>query len=145
MVLFPNLVKSDIQSQYARALAVAWRTGLIMLALCVSIGIAAYWLIPMLFGNAFAPAVYVLWWMLPGVLVLSITTIISQYLGAQGMPWGNVLAWITGLLLLVVSCQQLVPQWGARGTAMGLSLTYVLLACILFTFAYTHHRKAVNA
>ena len=142
LVLFPNLVKSDIQDQYACALSVAWRTGLIMLALCFSIGVAAYWLIPMLFGDAFAPAVYVLWWMLPGVPALSITTIISQYLAAQGMPWGIILAWIAGLLLLVVSCQQLVPQWGARGTAMGLSLTYVLLACILFTFAYTHHRRA---
>ena len=145
MVLFPSLVKSDIQGQYARALSVTWRTGLMMLALCVSIGVAAYWLIPMLFGGAFAPAVYVLWWMLPGVLVLSMTAIISQYLAAQGMPWGNVLVWIAGLLFLVVSCRQLVPQWGARGAAMGLSLTYVLLGCILFAFAYTHYRKAMNA
>ena len=145
MVLFPNLLKSDIQGQYARALAVTWRIGLIMLTLCFSIGVAAYWLIPMLFGDAFMPAVYVLWWMLPGMLALSMTTIISQYLAAEGMPRGNVLAWIAGLLFLVVSCQQLVPQWGARGAAMGLSLTYVLLGCILFAFARTYHRKAVNA
>jgi O-antigen/teichoic acid export membrane protein len=116
-----------------------------MLTLCVSIGVAAYWLIPMLFGGAFAPAVYVLWWMLPGVLVLSMTTIISQYFAAQGMPWGNGLAWSAGLLFLVVSCQQLVPQWDTRGAAMGLSLTYVLLGCILFAFAHTHYRKAMNA
>jgi O-antigen/teichoic acid export membrane protein len=145
MVLFPNLVKSDIEGQYAHALAVTWKTGLLMLALCLSIGVATYWLVPMLFGDAFAPAVYVLWWMLPGVLVLSITTIISQYLAAQGMPWGYVLAWIAGLLFLVVSCQQLVPQWGAKGAAMGLSLTYILLGCILFAFAHMHHRKAMNA
>jgi O-antigen/teichoic acid export membrane protein len=145
MVLFPNLLKSDIQGQYACTLAVTARIGLIMLALCISIGVAAYWLIPMLFGDAFMPAVYVLWWMLPGVLALSMTTIISQYLAAEGMPWGNVMAWIAGLLFLVVSCQQLVPQWGARGVAMGSSLTYVLLGCILFALTHTHHRKAVNA
>lgn len=145
MVLFPNLVKSDIQDQYACALAMTWKTGLLMLALCVSIGAVAYRLIPLLFGEAFAPAVYVLWWMLPGVLVLSMITIISQYLAAQGMPRGNVLAWIAGLLFLVVSCPQLVAQWGAQGAAVGLSLTYALLGCILFVYARTHHRKSVNA
>jgi O-antigen/teichoic acid export membrane protein len=135
MVLFPDLVKRPADCRLARTMRVAGQIALIMAALCVSIGWVAAWIVPAVFGESFTPAVRILWWMLPGVFAFSLTTIVSQYLAAHGIPPANVWAWLGGLVFLLASGSQLIPRWGVLGAAVSLSLTYVLMVITIVLLA----------
>ena len=58
---------------------------LLALACCVA-GLAIRPCVQWMFGDPFLPAVPVLQWMLPGVLLYGLTAIVSQYHAARGMP-----------------------------------------------------------
>ena len=113
-----------------------------MALVCLGTGWAAAWVIPTLFGKEFAPAVAVLWWMLPGVLALSVTNVISQYLAAEGIPLENIVAWALGFVFLFLVGSQLVPERGAVGAAISVSLTYPLVMIALLSLSFRMHRAA---
>jgi O-antigen/teichoic acid export membrane protein len=135
MVLFPNLLKDQIDERFQSTMRTTAQVALIMGALCVLTGFVAIWIVPTLFGVTFGSAVQVLWWMLPGVFALSLASIISQYLAARGIPLANVWSWLGGLVFLLAISSQMIPRWGASGTAASLSLTYILLAVALIIIA----------
>jgi O-antigen/teichoic acid export membrane protein len=143
MVLFPDLLQEPPEKRFSRTLRAAAQVTLLMAVLCVATAIAAVWIVPLLFGEAFAPAVQVLWWMLPGALALGFANIISQYLAALGIPPANVLAWLVSLACLLGVGSFLVPQRGAVGAAISLSLAYSVLALILSLLAFRYARPVV--
>lgn len=138
MVLFPDLLKGPAEKRFVRTMRTTAQVALIMAALCVVTGLIAILIVPTLFGEAFAPAVMVLWWMLPGVFALSLANIISQYLAAQGIPLTNVWAWLGGLIVLLTTGSYFIPQWGAVGAAACLSLTYTFMAVVLSMLAFKY-------
>lgn len=139
MVLFPDLMKGQLERRFARTMRTTGQIALLMAILCVLTGFVATWIVPILFGEAFVPAVQVLWWMLPGVFCLSLVNIISQYLATKGIPLANVWAWLGGLVFLLATSSYLILRWGALGAAASLSMTYVLLAITLIMLAYRHY------
>lgn len=139
MVLFPDLLKGQMEHRFARTMRTTGQIALLMAILCVLTGFVATWIVPTLFGEAFVPAVRVLWWMLPGVFFLSLANIVSQYLATKGIPLANVWAWLGGLVFLLATSSYLIPRWGALGAAASLSITYVLLAITLIMLAYRHY------
>lgn len=144
MVLFPDLLKGPAEKRFTQTMQTTSQVALTMAALCVVTGFVAFWIVPILFGEAFVLAVQVLWWMLPGVFALSLTNIISQYLAAQGIPPANVWTWFAGLVLLLVIGSYLIPRWGALGAAASLSLTYTFLAVVLTMLAVRHTALAAR-
>jgi antigen flippase len=138
MVLFPGLLKDTSGQRFSRTMRTVAQVGLLMAGLCVVTGFAAIWIVPALFGQAFSPAVQVLWWMLPGVFALSLTSIVSQYLAAMGAPPANVAVWLGGFVFLLGASSQLIPRWGASGAAAGMSLTYVFITILLIMLASKH-------
>jgi antigen flippase len=136
MVLFPDLMKGQMELRFVRTMRATGQIALLMAILCVLTGFVATWIVPILFGEAFAPSVQVLWWMLPGVFCLSLANIVSQYLATKGIPHENVWAWLGGLAFLLATSSYLIPRWGALGAAASLSMTYVLLAITLIMLAY---------
>ncbi len=140
MVLFPDLLKEPLEHRFARTMRATGQIALLMATFCVITGFVATWIVPTLFGEAFAPAVRVLWWMLPGVFFLSLANIVSQYLATKGIPFANVWAWLAGLFFLLVTSSFLIPHWGALGAAVSLTTTYILLAITLILLAYRYYR-----
>jgi O-antigen/teichoic acid export membrane protein len=83
------------------------------------------------FGSRFEPAVPVIRAMLPGVLLVGVTAIVSQYLAAGGMPISVVATWFGGAALTALLGRVLVGRFGAVGAALTLSVTYGLILAVL--------------
>ncbi len=139
MVLFPDLLKGQLERRFTRTMRATGQIAMLMAILCVLTGFVAGWIVPILFGVGFVPAVKVLWWMLPGVFFLSLANIVSQYLATKGIPLSNVWVWLGGLVFLLATSSYLIPRWGALGAAASLSMTYILLAITLIMLAYRHY------
>jgi antigen flippase len=145
MVLFPGLLKAPSEQRFSQTMRILAQVALIMAGLCAVTGFAAAWIVPALFGEEFAPAVQVLWWMLPGVFALSLASIVSQYLATKGTPLSNVWIWLGGSLVLLAAGSELIPRWGAVGAAASLSVTYVLITVSLILLATRHSLSGVEA
>lgn len=121
LVIFPRFVQNPGRAwdtaRVALLLAVA-----IMVALCTLAAAIGGSLIPILFGESFAPAYKVMLGLLPAVLLVSATTVLSQFLVAKGFPRLLMVAWLAGVLVSLAAGLRLIPVYGAFGAAIAQSL-----------------------
>lgn len=136
MVLFPDLLKGQLERRFAQTMRTAVQIALLMAILCVLTGYVATWIVPTLFGVAFVSSVQVLWWMLPGVFFLSLASVVSQYLATKEIPLASLWTWLGGMAFLLATSSYLIPRWGALGAAASLSMTNLLLSMTLIMLAY---------
>ncbi len=126
LVLFPRLVRQT-ENNWRTSVRTMAVVGLVLLVTCAAIALLADPLIRVAFGQRFAPAVEPLQFLLPGVVALGMLTVMSQFLGAVGLPVALVAAWAGALVLVVILGLALVPAAGASGAAISLSIAYVAL------------------
>ena len=74
--------------------------------------------------------------MLPGVLLVGVTAIVSQYLAAGGMPVSVVATWFGGVALTAAMGRVLVHRYGAVGAGITLSVTYGVVLIVLTTLTW---------
>ena len=101
----------------------------------VVVAVLSGWLIPLIFGNKFAPSVPVIWWILPGTIALAVSKVMCADLLARGMPeYSAMFAFVT-LLVTVGLDLFLIPRMGIQGAALASSVAYlinsVLVASVL--------------
>lgn len=119
-VAFPRVAAGDLSRvQVARLQAGAVRASLAVGAVIMgSLAVGAHWLIPLVFGPAYADAVRLVWWLCPGGVFLASGQVVGDLLRGQRRPLavarGNAIAVVVlgGLLLA------LVPRFGAVGAAV---------------------------
>jgi O-antigen/teichoic acid export membrane protein len=141
MVLFPSLVREP---------ELAWgktKQAMVIVVAVMSLGSVGVWLLgepilKLLFGIEFAPAYPVLMWLLPAVLALSVTSILSQYVVSEGFPRSLVVLWIIGLAVCIAAGTVLVESRGAIGAAQAQSIGAVLV-CI-GVLALTARRRSLD-
>lgn len=117
LLLFPSLVRADAATRNREFRATLIQLSAIMAALCL---VAAVLIRPVLlffFGVAYAPAVAIFHALLPGIFFLSVASVASQFLSAQGYPWSQVLAWVFGAVLQAVLSIVLFDMVGVVGLA----------------------------
>jgi len=134
LVLFPLLVSRDSDREPV-TVEHAVRTAVVLGSICVVLWFAAAPAIRLAFGERFAPAAPVVQAMLPGVLLVGVTSIVSQYLAANGMPPSVVAVWFGGVALTAIMGRVLVFRYGAIGAGATLSLTYLVMLIALTTLA----------
>jgi antigen flippase len=130
LVLFPQLVSSR-RNRGRTTVENALRTAIILAIICVAIWFVAPPAIQFAFGSRFLPAVPVVRAMLPGVLLVGVTAIVSQYLAASGMPVSVVVTWFGGVGLTAIMGRVLVHRYGAVGAGVTLSVTYGVILTVL--------------
>ena len=130
LVLFPQLIRTG-RGRVRATLDNALQTAIVMAAVCAGVWVIAPQAVHLAFGARFDPAVPVIRAMLPGVLLVGVTAIVSQYLAAGGMPISVVATWFGGVMLTAVMGRALVARLGAIGAALTLSVTYGLILGIL--------------
>jgi len=104
--------------------------------MAVFLAVVGPWAIPYLYGKAFAPAVYPLWFLLFGVVAFGLVKILYGDLAGRGFP--GVGGWVTGtaLVLTILFDYTLIPLWQASGAAIASSISYTAAAA-LCTFYFT--------
>jgi O-antigen/teichoic acid export membrane protein len=94
--------------------------------IAAAVGVAAPFLIPLLFGDDFKPAVRPLELLLPGVVLYAPVTVLVVYLSIRReQPRLSLLVSIVGLVVTFGGAVALVPGHGANGAALASSLGYV--------------------
>jgi O-antigen/teichoic acid export membrane protein len=129
-VLFPVVAASDP----SRALAATTRTCRVAFSLAglaaLGLGIAAPWLIPVLFGSAFSGSVPAIRLLLPGIWGGSIAGSLSSFLGGRGRPELPLLTSLVSLTLNVSLNLALVPRYGIAGAAVSSAVSYSVMTAI---------------
>jgi O-antigen/teichoic acid export membrane protein len=140
LVIFPNLVR-----QQAEKWKITFKNtvivGILMLIACLVLAIIAKPFIAFIFGARFLPAVPILYWMLPGILFLSMISILSQYLAASGFPPLLVGVWLLALVIVLTMGCFLIPDLKGVGVALSFSAGYAwLFVSILGLTWFTRHQ-----
>jgi O-antigen/teichoic acid export membrane protein len=97
-------------------------------------------IIILLYGNAFAPSIEVLQFLVPGVVLLTIYKVLNMDLAGKGKPWIAIKAMIPSLILNIVLNIYLIPRYGASGAAFTGTVTYSF-ASVLFIYFYSKEVK----
>jgi O-antigen/teichoic acid export membrane protein len=105
-------------------------------AVAVTLGVAAPFVIPPLFGDDFDGAARPLALLLPGVVIYAPVTILVVYISIRcARPRLSLLVSIVGLVVTTAMCFVLIPPYGASGAAVASSIGYAaggLAAWVIF-------------
>ena len=126
LLLFPQLVAMT-SGRRPRTKEVAVHVGALLGVTCAIAWIAGPAILTQVFGEAYTPAGGILRAMLPGVMCLGLTTLLSQYLAASGMPGRLVLVWIVAAVVSLASGSWLIAEYGAHGAAWTYSLSQAVV------------------
>lgn len=126
LVVFPKLV-AEQDRRWPMLLRSTRTTALLIVVLCVAAAVIASPFIGIAYGAAFLPAVPMLLFLLPGIVLLAVTTILSQYLAARGLPVTLAVAWAVALLTGIFASWILIRSAGGIGASIGLSVAYAVL------------------
>lgn len=138
-VLLPRLSemhKEEEKRQLLTPLIARWvllvsAVGTLVLALIASS------LINSLYGEEFAPAVGALLWLLPGVLMGSMSRILANDIAARGKPELNLYTSILVVSVNIIGNIVLIPKHGIEGAAMATTIAYGLNGIVkLWLYSY---------
>ncbi len=91
-------------------------------------------IIYIIFGNDFIGAEKYLIWMLPGLIALSISSLMMNYLAASGMPNFVIAVPLIGIGVFLYFYWVLFPLYGVQAVALSLSAGYVVTVIVLYAY-----------
>jgi O-antigen/teichoic acid export membrane protein len=144
LVLFPKLVQEK-RDRLNVTLRCTLIIGIFMLVISILVAIFSKVFITAVFGPRFIPAVSILLWMLPGVIFLSMSCILSQYLAAIGFPRLLIGIWFFVLIIAIILGWFLIPVQAGIGVAWSYSISYMVLFFMILGFIWFTKYKKVDS
>ena len=142
-LLFPR-VTAEQDASGETTWFVTRHTALIMLICCLG-AVPVSFLLPLVYGSAFADATTLLLILLPGVYLIGLESVLVQHFNALGLPRAIPVYWLVTLIVNLVLVFALVPQFGAYGAAIASTVSYALIfALVAFYFLATTRRAAMT-
>jgi len=89
--------------------------------------VIAPWILELLFGPAYRESATALRLLLPGVVLLGLQSVISNYVASRGRPRAVLVAWSVSAVFGVVGDLWAIPHYGITGAAVVSSLSYLLV------------------
>jgi O-antigen/teichoic acid export membrane protein len=128
MLLFPRLsAMTNEPRKWWIASRMAVLVGGAMAGVALVAALIASPLIAILFGNSFLPAEPAFIWLLPGIVMLSSSTILMNYGGAIGMPRVTWAAPMVGFAANVLLNLWLIPELGIVGASLSSTAAYAVV------------------
>ncbi len=122
-----RLGASSSVGHWNQTIAAVRATAVTSLLAAAVVGVAAPQLIGRLFGAAFEGSVEPLRWLLPGIVVLGVQSVISNYIASRGRPKSVLIAWLTAAVMGVGLDLFAIPLYGISGAAVVSSISYVVV------------------
>ncbi|MFI7706016.1 lipopolysaccharide biosynthesis protein [Nonomuraea sp. NPDC049480] len=91
---------------------------------------ASPWLIPVVYGQSFAPSVAPLLALAPGTIALMLVRPLEQYLVRVERPTRMCAISVSALALNLLLNLAMIPHWGALGAALASTVAYVLMGAM---------------
>ena len=141
-VAFPHLAAQGAMTRRIRRLqrlAVIYSV-LLTAGMLVPFVLAAYWLVPLIFGPAYSNAVPLLWILTPGALFLGCGQVVGDLLRGCNRP--GAVAWAQGFaaVFTVALLLALLPVIGVYGAAVASTVAYgIALVVMLRSLRHTPH------
>jgi len=99
--------------------------GMMSLGASLLIGATSPFVIPLVFGEAFSPAIVPLLLLIPGIIGWSLARSLSQFIAYQiGKPWYNTGAATVAFVFNIILNLLLLPLLGTPGASIAASLSY---------------------
>jgi O-antigen/teichoic acid export membrane protein len=143
-LLFPR-VTSEQDASGETTWLVTRHTALIMLICCLA-AVPASFLLPWVYGPAFANATWLLLILLPGVYLIGLESVLVQHFNALGLPRIIPIYWVVTLIVNLILVFALVPRFGAFGAAIASTISYALIfSLVAFYFQASTRRSIMSA
>jgi O-antigen/teichoic acid export membrane protein len=136
IVLLTNITAGDKDNAGRLTPIVCRNTMLVTSVAAVVAGLIAGLWIPAVFGSEYERSVEPYLWLLPGMVALSGTKILSAYVFSRGLPIVNFWIAVANLTVTTPVTIALLAVYGVPGAAIGTSSGYVLLLAMT-AYAYT--------
>lgn len=128
---FTSLKEGELVGNLEKVMRFISTTCIMMI---IGILVTAKWLVILMFGREFLPAVKPMMILLPGTAIYLISGGLMMFLNSRGMPEWSVFALFLGGLVNAILCWILIPLLGIEGAALaftignaGLLVTMVLI------------------
>ncbi len=127
-VLFPRV--TAVRDTGEMTCRVTRHTSLIMLVVCCLVVPAAF-LLPILYGPAFAEVPLLVMILLPGVYLIGLESVQVQYFSSLGLPRAIPVFWACAVVVNLALNLALVPSYGAVAAAAVSSGSYALMFALV--------------
>ena len=116
-----------------------FRVLIVVLALVVAgLAVASNWIVPLVYGEEFQPAVTALILLLPGLFALALELVLMNFLAGNGSPPMVYIAPAVGLVVNFGANMYAIPHWGINGASATSTVGYaVVLALVVWYYLRT--------
>ncbi|MBD0373205.1 MAG: oligosaccharide flippase family protein [Pyrinomonadaceae bacterium] len=118
-------------------------TTFIMLIICL-VAAPASFVLPLLYGPAFADVPVQLLILLPGVYLVGVESVLVQYFSGTGLPVAIPLFWLLTLTMNVLLNLAFVPDYGARAAALASTASYTLIFLLVASYFHTQTGNSLS-
>jgi O-antigen/teichoic acid export membrane protein len=123
-ILFPKLSgMSDDAQRWKYTKTVVGTVAVLMIGIAIVALFGARPLITMLYGAAFEPATAAFIWLLPGIVLLSVSSLLMNYLAAIGMPPVVMYSSALAALINIGLNLKLIPLLGIVGASVSMTVS----------------------
>ncbi len=129
-VIFPFTSGGNKEEMALQTIKVSRVLLLIFFIAAVIIGVSGYWFFPWLFGKTFDRMYVPMLLLLPGILCLTVLTIISAYLDGIKKIWLAVAGNLTALVFIITADYFFIPKYGIKAAAAISSVGYFVCAAV---------------
>jgi O-antigen/teichoic acid export membrane protein len=126
-VLYPEIGQREGRERLRITLIMIGGALYTVILVSIGLAIAMPWLLPALFGKAFAPGVAAGLWLLPGMAGLTLFRMMGSVTSAHGKPEYRTYAGLAGITVTVALDFLLIPRYGIIGAAWASSIAYTVL------------------
>lgn len=138
-IIFPAVAGRSGLFDVRRLLVLIRWMNLANVVAALAVWLLAPTLLPVVFGVAFTPSVALLFWLLPGVILFCMTTILCAYFAADRQLRFNFYTSLVCVSVITVLDLLLIPGYGMQGAAIASTIGYgtCSIFCVaLFSFHY---------
>ena len=140
-VIFARGAASSDKLEYSKKCCRLFRMSLLIVLLCALIlaGLSKF-IVNILFGTQFSEAIFMIYGILPGVVLFILFKVLNNDISSRGKPLFIMPSMISGILINVISNYFLIPLYGGVGAAISSSISYSF-AAIIFIIGYSRLTK----
>jgi len=148
-VLFPRTASLDAAARRgeldpsgsdAAVVRAIRQTSLTLIPTAVALALVLLIGIPIVYGADFDPSIGYGFVLIPGVLALGLTKVLSAVITGRGHPIYNLYIGLIDVPITLIVYLLLIPPYGAMGAAIGSSVSYMTttILCVVFFKRVTH-------
>lgn len=130
-VLFPKISSGINEENVRLTIKLSKLMGLFGIFISIVLLASGNFLLPYVFGDEFKASYLVMVLLLPGMIGLSVNSILANFYAGKGYPfiviWSTFAAFIINLILNLL----LIPPYGLIGASISTSISYLLLTLIM--------------